>query len=51
MDTPANRSSNPTGDFSRWIKPEHVADLIFWLAGDGAVQLSGAVIPMYGRDV
>jgi NAD(P)-dependent dehydrogenase (short-subunit alcohol dehydrogenase family) len=51
MDTPANRMNEPRADFSRWIQPENVASLILWLASDAAAQLSGAVIPVYGRDV
>jgi NAD(P)-dependent dehydrogenase (short-subunit alcohol dehydrogenase family) len=51
MDTPANRAAMPAADFSRWVQPAHVADLIFWLCSEGAAQVSGAVIPMYGRDV
>jgi len=38
-------------DPNRWIKPQIIADLIFYLAGDSAAQLTGAVIPLYGRDV
>ncbi|MBZ5526039.1 MAG: SDR family NAD(P)-dependent oxidoreductase [Acidobacteriia bacterium] len=51
MDTPGNRASMPDVDPARWIKPQTVADLIFWLSSDAAVQVSGAVIPVYGRDV
>ncbi|HYL92463.1 MAG TPA: SDR family NAD(P)-dependent oxidoreductase [Alphaproteobacteria bacterium] len=51
MDTPANRTSEPKADFSRWIQPQHVADLILWLSSEAAGQISGAVIPVYGRDV
>lgn len=51
MDTPGNRASMPDVDPGRWIKPKTVADLILWLAGDSAAQVSGAAIPVYGRDV
>jgi len=51
IDTPANRASMPDADPNRWIKPQIIADLIFYLAGDSAAQLTGAVIPLYGRDV
>ena len=51
IDTPANRSADPSADTSKWINPEKLAGLILWLAGDGASQVSGAVIPVYGRDI
>lgn len=51
MDTPANRKAMPGSDFSKWVKPERVAGLITWLAGDAAKDVNGAVIPVYGSDV
>jgi NAD(P)-dependent dehydrogenase (short-subunit alcohol dehydrogenase family) len=51
MDTPANRSSIPNADFSKWVRPGTVAGLIAWLAGDAGEDVNGAVIPIYGSDV
>jgi len=51
MDTPGNRAGMPDADRGRWINPQTVASLILWLAGDGGAQVSGAAIPVYGRDV
>lgn len=51
MDTPANRSAMPNADLSKWVQPSSVADLIFWLCSDQAGEVSGAAIPVYGRDV
>jgi len=51
MDTPGNRASMPDADPSRWINPQTVADLIFYLVSDAAAQVTGAVIPVYGHDV
>jgi NAD(P)-dependent dehydrogenase (short-subunit alcohol dehydrogenase family) len=51
MDTPSNRASNPSADFSKWVDPRQVANLALWLASDAAWQISGAVIPVYGPDV
>ena len=48
MDTPANRQADPGADVSKWIKPATVAELIVWLAGDQAQDVTGAVIPVYG---
>lgn len=51
MDTPANRKSMPNADFSKWVRPSTVANLITWLAGDAGKDINGAVIPVYGSDV
>jgi NAD(P)-dependent dehydrogenase (short-subunit alcohol dehydrogenase family) len=50
MDTPANRASMPAADFSKWVRPAAVANLITWLAGDAGKDVNGAVIPVYGGD-
>lgn len=49
IDTPANRAAMPGADVSKWVKPESIASLIVWLAGDAASDVTGAVIPAYGR--
>jgi NAD(P)-dependent dehydrogenase (short-subunit alcohol dehydrogenase family) len=49
MDTPGNRQSSPQADFSQWVQPATVASLIVWLAGDQAGDVTGAVIPVYGK--
>jgi len=49
MDTPNNRASMPTADFSKWVQPQDVASLIVYLAGEQAAQITGAVIPIQGR--
>lgn len=51
MDTPGNRAADPKADYSKWVDPQQVANLALWLASDAAWQVSGAVIPVYGRDV
>ncbi len=49
IDTPANRAAMPGSDVSTWIKPESIADLILWLAGDAGRDVTGAAIPVYGQ--
>ena len=49
IETAANRSALPNADVSRWVNPESIASLIVWLAGDAANDVTGAVIPAYGR--
>jgi NAD(P)-dependent dehydrogenase (short-subunit alcohol dehydrogenase family) len=50
MDTPANRASDPTADFSKWVNPCQVASLLVHLASGRASHINGAVIPIYGRE-
>ncbi len=49
IDTPANRASDPSADFSKWVKPESIADVLLWLASDAAADVNGVSIPVYGR--
>jgi NAD(P)-dependent dehydrogenase (short-subunit alcohol dehydrogenase family) len=50
MDTPANRKAMPDADVSKWVQPVNVARLVVWLAGDAGEDVSGAVIPVYGKE-
>jgi NAD(P)-dependent dehydrogenase (short-subunit alcohol dehydrogenase family) len=49
IDTAANRSSMPKADFSKWVKPQELADIILFLASDAASAVTGALIPVAGR--
>jgi NAD(P)-dependent dehydrogenase (short-subunit alcohol dehydrogenase family) len=49
IDTPGNRAGQPDADFSRWVTPAEIAQVIAFLAGDGSAPTSGAAIPVYGR--
>ena len=51
MDTAANRAADTKADFSKWVDPQQVANLALWLASDAAPQVSGAMIPVYGKDL
>jgi NAD(P)-dependent dehydrogenase (short-subunit alcohol dehydrogenase family) len=48
MDTPANRKAMPEADFSKWVKPADVADLILWLTDERAKNVTGTTIPIDG---
>lgn len=48
IDTPANRKAMPKADFSKWVQPRLIAELVLFLASDRASQISGAAIPIYG---
>jgi NAD(P)-dependent dehydrogenase (short-subunit alcohol dehydrogenase family) len=49
IDTAPNRADMPNADFSRWVKPEQIADLIVFLLSDRARAITGALIPISGR--
>jgi NAD(P)-dependent dehydrogenase (short-subunit alcohol dehydrogenase family) len=49
IDTPANRRDMPQADFSRWVSPGAIADVVAFLLGDGARAITGAAIPVSGR--
>lgn len=49
IDTPQNRSAMPDGDFSKWVAPEAIAEVILFLASDNARAINGAAVPVYGR--
>lgn len=49
IDTPQNRSDMPDANFSRWVPPAALADVIVFLSSDAARGVTGAAIPVYGQ--
>lgn len=49
IDTPQNRQAMPKADYSRWVSPEAIADVILFLASDAARAIHGAAVPVYGQ--
>ena len=49
IDTPANRASMPNADFSKWVTPQELAEVILFLASDAASAITGALLPVNGR--
>jgi NAD(P)-dependent dehydrogenase (short-subunit alcohol dehydrogenase family) len=49
MDTARNRIDMPTADFSRWVAPSAMGEVIAFLLSDAAGVVTGALIPVSGR--
>jgi NAD(P)-dependent dehydrogenase (short-subunit alcohol dehydrogenase family) len=49
IDTPQNRATMAGADFSRWVAPAAIADVIHFLASDAARAVNGASIRVFGR--
>jgi NAD(P)-dependent dehydrogenase (short-subunit alcohol dehydrogenase family) len=46
IDTPANRTDDPSADRSGWVSPEQIAATILFLCGQ--TPITGAAIPVSG---
>jgi NAD(P)-dependent dehydrogenase (short-subunit alcohol dehydrogenase family) len=49
IDTAANRASMPKADFTKWVTPQELAEVILFLTSDAASAVTGALIPVNGR--
>jgi NAD(P)-dependent dehydrogenase (short-subunit alcohol dehydrogenase family) len=49
IDTEPNRKDMPNADFSKWPKPEEIAQVILFLCSAEARLVHGAAIPVYGE--
>jgi NAD(P)-dependent dehydrogenase (short-subunit alcohol dehydrogenase family) len=49
IDTEPNRKAMPGADFSKWPKPEQIAQVILFLCSEEAKVVHGAAIPVYGE--
>ena len=49
IDTAANRADMPKSDFTKWVKPEELAEVILFLASDAASAVTGTLLPVAGR--
>lgn len=46
IDTAANRADMPDADYSQWVQPAAIAEVIAFLASPAARSISGALIPV-----
>jgi NAD(P)-dependent dehydrogenase (short-subunit alcohol dehydrogenase family) len=49
IDTTVNRRDLPAEDFSHWVAPADLAQVIAFLLSDASRPIHGAAIPVYGR--
>jgi len=49
IDTAANRRDMAAEDFSHWVNPADLAEVIVFLCSDRSRAIQGAAIPVYGR--
>ena len=49
IDTKANRADMPEADFTKWVTPQELAEVILFLVSDAAGGVTGALIPVSGR--
>jgi NAD(P)-dependent dehydrogenase (short-subunit alcohol dehydrogenase family) len=49
IDTPQNRQAFPQADFSKWVEPAALSDVILFLASDASRAVHGATLPVYGK--
>lgn len=49
IDTSANRASMPKADFTKWVTPQELAEVILFLISDAASAVTGALLPVSGR--
>jgi NAD(P)-dependent dehydrogenase (short-subunit alcohol dehydrogenase family) len=49
IDTPDNRRNMPKADFSKWVDPNEIAEVMLFLLSDASKVTSGACIPVYGK--
>jgi NAD(P)-dependent dehydrogenase (short-subunit alcohol dehydrogenase family) len=49
IDTPQDRAALADADFSKWVEPSALADVIRFLASDSARAVNGVALPVYGK--
>lgn len=49
LDTPQNRQAMPNADFENWVKPDAIADTIFFYCTDEAAALREPIIKLYNK--
>ncbi len=48
IDTPPNRKDMPDADFSKWVKPEEIAEIIRFMCSEPGNTMRDTVLKVYG---
>ncbi|MBS0000504.1 MAG: SDR family NAD(P)-dependent oxidoreductase [Cyclobacteriaceae bacterium] len=48
IDTPANRRAMPGADFNKWVKPEYLAENVYFLSTPAGWQQRAVIFKLYG---
>lgn len=48
IDTPVNRDAMPKSDFSKWVTPQQIAEVISFIASDTSAPLQDSIYKIYG---
>ncbi len=48
INTPENRQAMPKADFTKWVTPAQVADVILFLSSPASSGVTGAALPVFG---
>jgi NAD(P)-dependent dehydrogenase (short-subunit alcohol dehydrogenase family) len=49
IDTPQNRTAMPTADFSKWVTPQAIADIIYFHCSEEGAVLREPIIKVYNK--
>ncbi|HUS05637.1 MAG TPA: SDR family NAD(P)-dependent oxidoreductase [Bryobacteraceae bacterium] len=49
IDTEANRQNATAEQIAKWVSPESIAGVVYFLCSEEASHINGALIPVYGR--
>ena len=49
IDTPQNRKAIPDADYSKWVDPRALSDVVLFLLSDASRAIHGAALPVFGE--
>jgi len=49
IDTPLNRRDMPNADFTKWVTPQQIADIVAFLGSDAASAITGDSLEVYNK--
>lgn len=49
IDTPTNREAMPKAEFSNWVKPEEISEIISFISSDSGNVIREGIVKVYGK--